>query len=53
MKKMKKMVAILLASVLVLGMNLNAFASEQSNPTEPSAQTTSGSISITNVVPGK
>ena len=47
MKKMKKMIAILLAAVLVLGMNLTVFANE------PAAQNTSGSISITNAVPGK
>lgn len=47
MKKMKKMIAILLAAVLVLGMNLTVFADE------PSVQNTSGSISITNAVPGK
>lgn len=47
MKKMKKIIAILLAAVLVLGMNMAVFA------TEPAEQNTTGSISITNAVAGK
>ena len=47
MKKMKKLIAVLLAAVMILGMNLNVFA------TEPSPQATTGSISISNPLPGK
>ena len=42
MKKMKKIIAVLLAAVLVLGMNLNVFADE------PSTQALEGSITIEN-----
>ena len=47
MKKMKKLIAGLLAAVMILGMNLNVFA------TEPSPQATTGSITIEDYISGQ
>lgn len=46
MKKMKKMMAVLLAAAMILGMNLGVFA------TEPASKATTGSISIANPMTG-
>lgn len=50
MKKMKKMIAVLLAAVMILGMNLNVFATGGS---EPTTQSTTGSIAIVNPLEGQ
>ena len=43
---MKKLIAMLMAAIMIFGMNLGVFASE------PSPQTTTGSISIANPMEG-